>query len=202
MRPTIKLGLIQLVGLAVLARAQPPADGVALGAASCSASGCHGGAADRRNEFVVWSQRDVHSRSFATLTTSRSARMAEALAIGNPATSPRCIVCHAPLAAVGPAVLGAGVDPSEGVSCVSCHGMPDRWIRGHSRQDWTHADRVAAGMRDLNDLYSRANTCVACHQNVDPALVNIGHHPALIFELDGQTQDEPRHWSEDSPDTG
>jgi hypothetical protein len=52
-------------------------------------------------------------------------------------------------------------------------------------------------MRDLRDLYGRANTCVACHQNVDPAIVAVGHHPALIFELDGQTQDEPRHWTDE-----
>ncbi len=74
--------------------------------------------------------------------------------------------------------------------------------RPHKGQDWTHADRVAAGMRDLNDLYGRANACVACHQNLDPALVKTGHHPALIFELDGQTQDEPRHWKDASADIG
>jgi hypothetical protein len=146
---------------------------------------------------VVWSQRDVHSRSFATLATARSARMAEALSIANPAASPRCLVCHAPLAGADPATLGSGVDPAEGVSCVSCHGMPAGWIRSHTRPDWTHADRIAAGMRELRDLYGRANACVACHQNVDPVIVAVGHHPALIFELDGQTQDEPKHWRDD-----
>jgi hypothetical protein len=201
MRPAIKLVLIPILGVAVPAGARA-AEAVALGASTCSSSGCHGGAGDRRDQFVVWSQRDVHSKTFATLTTARSARMAEALAIANPAKSPRCVVCHAPLAAIDPASLGEGVEPSEGVSCVSCHDMPAAWIRGHTRPDWTHADRVSAGMRDLNDLYSRANTCVACHQNVDPALVSVGHHPALIFELDGQTQDEPKHWRDDSPGGG
>jgi hypothetical protein len=57
-------------------------------------------------------------------------------------------------------------------------------------------------MRDLGDLYTRANSCVACHQNIDPALVSEGRHPALIFELDGQTQDEPRHWRERAADLG
>jgi len=128
--------------------------------------------------------------------------MSEALAIADPATSPRCVVCHAPLAEVAPSLLGAGVEPTEGVSCVSCHDLPARWLRGHTRKDWTHEDRVAAGMRDLDDLYTRANTCVACHQNIDPALVNVGRHPALIFELDGQTQDEPKHWRERAADTG
>jgi len=34
----------------------------------------------------------------------------------------------------------------------------------------------------------RANTCVACHQNVEADLPPRGH-PELIFELDGQAVD-------------
>lgn len=173
-----------------------------LGASSCSTSGCHGGAGEKSSQYVTWSQRDVHSRTFAALTTSRSARMAEALSIPDAAVSLRCVVCHAPLATVEPASLGAGVEASEGVSCVSCHNPPDGWIRGHTRSDWTHADRVAAGMRDLNDLYTRANTCVACHQDIDPEIIGTGHHPALVFEMDGQTQDEPRHWTDHAQGMG
>jgi hypothetical protein len=175
---------------------------VPLGAATCSTSGCHGGAGDRSDQYAVWSQLDAHSRSYATLTTARAARMADALAIANPAESPRCVICHAPLAGASPTRLGSGVSPEEGVSCATCHGLPDGWLRGHTRADWTHPDRVAAGMRDLDDLYTRANTCVACHQDIDPALVSVGRHPALIFELDGQTQDEPKHWTERAGDIG
>jgi hypothetical protein len=49
-------------------------------------------------------------------------------------------------------------------------------------------------MRDLRSAYVRANTCVACHQVIDPDLLKAGH-PELIFELDGQTASEPRHWT-------
>ena len=52
-------------------------------------------------------------------------------------------------------------------------------------------------MRDLNNLYVRANTCVACHQNVDADLLRAGH-PELIFELDGQSVTEPKHWREET----
>jgi hypothetical protein len=201
MRRAIHAGLLCALGLSAPGTA-PGSDAALLGAATCSSSGCHGGAGEKSDQFVIWTQRDAHSRSYATLTTSRAARMAEALSIANPVTSPRCTICHAPLAGASPSELGAGVDPAEGVSCVSCHAMPDGWLRGHTRADWTHADRVAAGMRDLEDLYSRANTCVACHQNIDPELVDVGRHPALIFELDGQTQDEPRHWSEPAGSIG
>jgi len=195
MRPTLKVALLALLGSWVGGR--PGFGGeIGMGANQCSSSGCHGGAGEHSRQFVVWSQSDVHSRTFATLASARAARMAEALMIRDPASSPRCTVCHAPLAGAGPAERGTGVEPSEGVSCVSCHDLPGAWLRSHTRPDWGHAERVAAGMRDLRDLYTRANTCVACHQNIEPALVAVGRHPALIFELDGQSKDEPKHWSE------
>lgn len=166
------------------------------GALTCSTSACHGGAADKSRQYVIWSQRDVHSRAYATLGTARAARMAEALAIKDPLTDHRCTSCHAPLATVPPALVGPEARVSEGVSCVTCHGPLEGWLRSHTRTDYTHADRVASGMRDLRDLSARANACVACHQNIEPALVNVGKHPALIFELDGQSQVQPKHWHE------
>ncbi len=48
-------------------------------------------------------------------------------------------------------------------------------------------------MRDLKSLYVRANTCVACHQNLDSDIAAAGH-PALVFELDSQSIAEPKHW--------
>ena len=50
-------------------------------------------------------------------------------------------------------------------------------------------------MRDLKNLYVRANTCVACHQTVSQPLLKAGH-PELIFELDGQCVSQPKHWRE------
>src|SRR5207249_1821082 len=80
-----------------------------IGAQSCGTSGCHGSA--KRDEFITWSKKDFHSRSCATLTTARSARIAETLHITDPATASRCIVCHAPMP-----------EPrrAEGVSCETC----------------------------------------------------------------------------------
>ncbi len=169
------------------------------GAATCSTSGCHGGAEEKKLQFVVWSQRDVHSRAYATLTTARSARMAEALGIPDATASTQCTTCHAPLQAVHtaqPQLLVAEARVTEGVSCVSCHGTGGDWVRSHTRPDFTHADRVHAGMKELRDLHARAGSCVACHQVIDPELVSKGRHPRLIFELDGQTASQPRHWRE------
>ncbi|HET9366600.1 MAG TPA: hypothetical protein VFO22_00905, partial [Candidatus Udaeobacter sp.] len=83
----------------------------------------------------------------------------------------------------------------------NCHGAAEPWLRGHTRKDWTYATRVSAGMRDLRSFYVRANTCVACHQNIDDNILKAGH-PELTFELDGQSVAEPKHWHDDDPLTG
>jgi hypothetical protein len=167
-----------------------------LGSQSCSSSSCHGGAGEKSRQYTIWSTHDFHhARPYATLETARSERLAEVLKIGNPSISARCTVCHAPFATVPGERLGQDAAVADGVSCESCHGPAENWIRSHTRPDYTRADRVAAGMRDLNNLYVRANTCVACHQNIDPEIRTAGH-PELIFEMDGQSVTMPRHWSE------
>jgi hypothetical protein len=165
-----------------------------LGANSCASSSCHGGGGANQNQFLVWSLKDYHSqRPVATLTTARSLQIARALQISDPTVDARCTTCHAPLAAVPDNLRGTNFSVGEGVSCESCHGPAENWLRAHTRADWTRANRTAAGMRDLQNLYVRANTCVACHQVVSTSLLQAGH-PELIFELDGQSVAEPKHW--------
>jgi hypothetical protein len=166
-----------------------------VGAAGCLSSMCHGGASPARNQYTIWSQADFHSRAYATLVTARSTRIAEGLGIASASESARCTTCHAPLADVPADHLASTANPSEGVSCESCHNGASTWLRSHTRYDYTYADRLHAGLRDLRSAYVRAETCVACHQVIDPALLKAGH-PELIFELDGQTASEPRHWTE------
>ena len=171
------------------------------GEPSCSSSSCHGGAGEKRNQCFIVANRDFHSRSFATLTTARSARIADNLKITDATHNSRCTACHAPFLTVPAAQLARAIDPTKGVSCENCHGPSENWLRAHTRPDFTHADRIRAGMRDLDNLYIRANGCVACHQNVDADMLKAGH-PELIFELDGQTVTEPRHWREKPDWTG
>jgi hypothetical protein len=166
-----------------------------VGSQSCSSSSCHGGASPKNNQNLIWSQQDPHAKSYATLTSARSERLAEALNIKNATTSSRCTVCHAPLTTVPKEMAAVVLDPVEGVSCENCHGPAKNWLRSHTRTDLTHADKVANGMRDLRNLYGRANACVACHQNVDAEILAAGH-PELIFELDGQAVSEHKHWHE------
>jgi len=166
-----------------------------IGAPTCQSSMCHGGASPSRDQFTIWLHQDAHSRAYATLVTARSARMAESLGIASASESARCTVCHAPFADVPSGHLASTANPTDGVSCENCHNGAAAWLRSHTRPDWTYADRLHAGLRDLRSTYVRAETCVSCHQVIDPALLKAGH-PELTFELDGQTASEPRHWSE------
>ena len=172
-----------------------------LGAPSCSSSSCHGGGGANRDQFLVWSKYDYHhARPYATLETARAEHIADALKLGDPTRSAACTACHAPLQTVPNDLLSQGLRITDGVSCESCHGRAEHWLRGHTRHDWSHADRVRAGMRDLRNLYVRANTCVACHQTLASEIRQAGH-PELLFELDGQAVSQPKHWrtADDKP---
>ena len=172
-----------------------------IGSVGCKSSSCHGGAGEKRSQYITWSQKDFHNRAYTILLDARSARIGEALGIAQPQSSARCTVCHSPFQSVAAERLTATAHADEGVSCENCHGAAEPWLRGHTRTDWTYATRVSAGMHDLRNLYVRANACVACHQNVDADILKAGH-PELVFELDSQSVNEPRHWREDDPAIG
>ena len=172
-----------------------------VGAAGCKSSSCHGGAGEKRSQYLTWSQKDFHTRGYAILTTARSARMAETLRLPPAQESNRCTVCHSPFQSVPPHRLASTARADEGVSCESCHGAAGNWLRGHTRSDWSYNTRVGAGMRDLRNLYVRANACVACHQNLAPEILKAGH-PDLFFELDGQSVAQPKHWRDEESWSG
>jgi len=179
----------------------PIKGGEFVGVFGCKSSSCHGGAGEKRNQYLTWLQKDFHARAYAILTNARSARIAETLGISAAQESNRCAVCHSPFQSVAPARLAPTAHSDEGVSCESCHNAAGSWLRGHTRKDWNYAMGVTAGMRDLKSFYVRANTCVTCHQNLDADIIKAGH-PELTFELDGQSVAEPKHWRDDDPSSG
>ena len=189
-----------LIALAASAAARDDS-GKFIGSLGCKSSSCHGGAGEKRSQYITWSQKDFHTRAYTILLDARSARIGEALGAPQPQSSARCTVCHSPFQSVAADRLTSTARPDEGVSCESCHGAAESWLRGHTRTDWTYATRISGGMRDLRNLFARANACVACHQNVDPDILKAGH-PELVFELDSQSVNEPKHWREDGPANG
>ncbi len=160
------------------------------GSQSCASSGCHGGG-ESRDEYLAYMRQDVHRRFAATLTRSGSMSLAE-----SPATNAACTVCHAPMQPLMGTKATTRQLQLDGFSCENCHGAAEDWLLSHTRYDYSHGQRVAAGLRDLGSFYGRANACVACHQHIDPQLLENGH-PELYFELAGQVLREPPHWAHD-----
>jgi hypothetical protein len=206
---------VLLTGLAVTLSpaAQPPAAapqtlapaperGIYLGPGSCGGGTCHGSTVPRdlfdvaQNEYYVWLQEDRHARTYETLFDDRSRAIARNLGLGDAATAPACLACHA--LSVPAAVQRNEIDPLDGVSCEACHGPASGWRDGHTADDWTTARSVAAGMTDLADLGVQARTCLGCHlgepgRQVDHDLIAAGH-PALPFELRDFGLGMPAHW--------
>ena len=193
---------IYLTWNSAVANAAPLQTQQFVGAVGCKSSSCHGGAGEKRSQYLTWVQQDFHAKAYAILTNARSARIADTLSLSPAQMSARCTICHSPFQTVGPARLASTAHIDEGVSCESCHNAAEPWLRGHTRKDWTYAMRVSAGMRDLRSFYVRANTCVACHQNIDSDMIKAGH-PELTFRtrrtIDCRTETLARRRSASGP---
>lgn len=194
-RPVRLLSSLFLSGLAVGAWG---AEGHRFtGIESCATSGCHGGGAGHNQ--VQIHRKDQHANAAVAMGQATwSDQLVKNLGITNAYTSARCNVCHAPLLTVKPELFAVDLTAAKagnGVSCESCHGPAEFWLRSHTRTDYTHAMRTQIGMRDMKDLYGRANVCVGCHQNLDPEIVANGHVP-LTFEFDDYDTRETAHWKD------
>lgn len=167
------------------------------GIESCATSGCHGGGSGHNQTQLH--RKDQHANAAVAMGQATwSDQLVKNLGITNAYTSARCNVCHAPLLTVKPENFVANLSPAKaggGVSCESCHGPAEFWLRSHTRTDYTHEMRLQLGMRDTKNLYGRANVCVGCHQNLDPEIVANGHVP-LTFEFDDYDTRETAHWKD------
>ena len=124
------------------------------GIESCATSGCHGGGFG--NNQVLVHKKDQHVNAQAAMTQAAWAtQLVQNLGISNPYQSARCNVCHSPLLTVNPDKFVPDLTPAkagQGVSCESCHGPAEFWLRSHTRPDYTHAMRTQLGMRDMKSL--------------------------------------------------
>jgi hypothetical protein len=184
-----------LLALAVFlspATAQLNSGGRYVGVATCAGSTCHGrseatGAVVRQDELRLWqdlsSPAGAHSRAWRVLAEPRAKAIAARLGVGEAASAPMCLGCHATPA-------GGGSRVSDGVGCESCHGAASGWLASHYAVGGAHAANVSRGMVPLDDPRARASRCLDCHygsaepgQFVDHRMMAAGH-PRISFELD------------------
>jgi len=185
------------------ARPSAPSAGRYVGPTSCGQDACHGATRPRtvygvaQNELYVWLNQGPHARAWEVLLDERSAVIARNLGLpGGAEEAASCLSCHA---TAPPEDLRAGaIEVADGVSCEGCHGPASGWRSGHTAEDWSYEDAVAAGMTDLRSVETRARVCLGCHLGepgrvVDHDLIAAGH-PELRFELDNDSETMPPHW--------
>ncbi len=191
-----------LIALAVFlppapATGQAGASGHYVGVASCAGSTCHGrseadGRIVRQDELRLWqdvsSPAGAHSRAFSVLTEPRARAIAARLGVGEAASAPMCLGCHATPAPAGR--RGPRFQTSDGVGCESCHGAASGWLASHYAVGGTHQANVARGLVPLDEPRARAGRCLDCHfgsaeegRFVDHRMMAAGH-PRISFELD------------------
>jgi hypothetical protein len=205
------LFLLPALGLATLAsdaRAQTPQYGqdLHIGVTSCAGSTCHGATTPwenstvLQNEYVTWSQKDEHSKAYATLLNEDSKRIAANLGLPNAHEADLCLDCHADNTPKDK--RGRFFQISDGVACESCHGGAQRYLGIHISGAANHQDNLNAGMYPTEDPVKRAELCLSCHFGDDKKFVTHrimgAGHPRMSFELDTFTAIQPAHFEIDN----
>jgi hypothetical protein len=184
------------------------------GSPSCSGTKCHDKAGDDAppkeigHESTIWTAKDHHAKAFKTLSADDSVAIAKKLNL-NATESDRCLSCHA--LNVPANLRGGKFNIREGVSCDSCHGPSDAWLKPHAEEkNWAENQRKSAdhdallkkvGFYDTKPVRYRAELCASCHLASDADLVAAGH-PQPMFELDYFQFLLPKHWLENRDPPG
>ncbi|MFN9853024.1 MAG: multiheme c-type cytochrome [Planctomycetota bacterium] len=182
------------------------------GAASCAASGCHGGpgaavastSAERGSEYPLFVENDPHSRSWRTLNSDTSIEILTKLgilrdgSIVQPEAYRNCLACHNT-----DRTLDQQTAPkfAEGVGCEACHGPSQSWYDAHYQgPDSVRKAKADLGLIDTKPLLQRARTCALCHvgakdRDMNHDIIAAGH-PALYFDMAVYHNAYPKHWRE------
>jgi len=124
-----------------------------VGAQKCQV--CHKSETQGR-QYPIW-EGTKHAKTGEALTSPKAAEFAKALGVDKPADDPKCLKCHAPLAAKAPELK------AEGVSCEVCHGPGSEYKKLNVMKD--KAAAVKAGLILYGSPDAIKAQCMKCHEN-------------------------------------
>jgi hypothetical protein len=174
---------------------------------TCASSLCHGSiklwkdSNVLQNEYLTWSRTDKHARAYNILLNERSQRIAKNLGLKQPAHEATiCLDCHAHV--IPEKRRGERFKITDGVTCESCHGPAEKWVKTHvapgDSATAQHAANIDDGMYPTSDAVARAKLCMSCHYGNKDKLVTHrimgAGHPRMSFELDTFTEIAPKHF--------
>jgi len=155
-----------------------------------------------KQEAEAW-KGTHHFKTFREMPRRKEANeIAERMGVQRIRSESLCLTCHYTVQE-----NENKKQPIAGISCESCHGAGEDWIKVHSgfsgktEKTETRAEKEARwkladskGMIRPSALYRLAKNCYGCHVVPQEDLVNKGGHPAgSAFELVSWSQGEVRH---------
>ncbi|HEX2366155.1 MAG TPA: cytochrome c family protein, partial [Bradyrhizobium sp.] len=155
-----------------------------------------------KQEVEAW-KGTHHFRTFREMPRNTEANaIAEKMGVRRIKSESLCLNCHFTVQQ-----KNNKEEPISGISCESCHGAGQDWIKVHSgfsgkkEQTETKAEEEARwkladskGMIRSGSLYQLAKNCYSCHVVPEEDLVNKGGHRAgSAFELVSWSQGEVLH---------
>jgi hypothetical protein len=153
-------------------------------------------------EAEAW-QASHHFKTFREMPRRKEANeIAEKMGVQRIRSESMCLTCHYTMQE-----KDGKKQPVAGISCESCHGAGEDWIKVHSgysgKNEKTESKAEAEarwklseskGMIRPSSLYQLAKNCYGCHVVPQEDLVNKGGHTAgSAFELVSWSQGEVRH---------
>jgi hypothetical protein len=156
---------------------------------SCGKSGCH------VEEKKTW-KKMKHAKSADRLLKGnpKAVKIASALGINSARLKTGdnpCMACHGTVE-----TKRVKRTVKDGVSCQSCHGAGEKFIKPH--QDGDDAG-YALGMNRLADVNVRGQLCSGCHYiNYEPLLA-VGHPTGEDFDFKASIK-KIKHWERSQPD--
>jgi len=107
-------------------------------------------------QFPTW-EKSNHSQSFIALSSEKAQSIAKEIGLQNPAESPKCLICHAPLFEKAPEI------EAEGVTCEVCHGPGSEYKKLNIMKDKELA--IKNGLFVYGSVEAIKNHCANCHEN-------------------------------------
>jgi cytochrome c peroxidase len=141
------------LALSILAGMAAAQEFTYVGAQKCAV--CHKSEAQGR-QFPIW-EGTKHPKSIEALASPKAAEAAKAMGVEKPADDPRCLKCHAPLAAKAPELK------AEGVSCETCHGPGSAYRKLNIMKD--RAESAKNGLILYGSPEAIKAQCMTCHEN-------------------------------------
>ena len=185
-----------------------------LGVNSCGGSMCHGrqhstGDVVYQNEIAIWqsthSYLGAHHRAYQVLNGALGKAITRNMGWEDASKRAECLGCHTDL--VAESEQGLYYQITDGVSCESCHGGSERWLKLHYGASWDGSRHADMGYVDLSNVNLRAQVCLDCHlgsnngnQFVTHEMMSAGH-PRLAFEL-SIFEDLQAHYEVDQSEQG